>query len=163
MKGAKITGKLEYLEKFERAMRDAESMSVKVGIFGQKNGRSDGETNADIGYKQEFGFIISEGPFKGARVPSRSFLRYPLSVMREELASEATSLILLLRQLKVAEMFKRLGVLGVKTITRAFSTRGFGTWQENSPATILLKGSDTPLIDTGALRRSIAYEVMVKK
>lgn len=36
-------------------------------------------------------------------------------------------------------------------------------WQENSPKTIAAKGSERPLIDTGALRQAITYVVSDKK
>ncbi|HBS58610.1 MAG TPA: hypothetical protein DEA44_05025 [Firmicutes bacterium] len=36
-------------------------------------------------------------------------------------------------------------------------------WQENSPKTVAAKGSDRPLVDTGALRQAITYVVGEKK
>jgi hypothetical protein len=53
----------------------------------------------------------------------------------------------------------RLGAAGRAIIIQAFSTSGWGTWKANSPVTIILKGSDKPLIDTGSLRRSIVWRV----
>jgi hypothetical protein len=42
---------------------------------------------------------------------------------------------------------------------KAYFTDPENGWPENSPATIKAKGSDRPLIDTGALRQAITYVV----
>ena len=53
-----------------------------------------------------------------------------------------------------------VGINAEKWIGLAFDTRGFGSWAPNAPATIEAKGSDTPNIDTGQLRRSVASMVV---
>ena len=52
-----------------------------------------------------------------------------------------------------------LGVSAVEQIQEAFDTEGFGEWAPNSPYTIQRKGSSMPLIDKGALRKKVTYEV----
>lgn len=52
-----------------------------------------------------------------------------------------------------------LGVAALEQIQEAFESGGFGEWQENAPATIARKGSEDPLIDTGALKRQVSFEV----
>jgi hypothetical protein len=42
-----------------------------------------------------------------------------------------------------------------QNVCRAWFTDGRNGWAPNKPATIARKGSDRPLIDTGALRASI--------
>jgi hypothetical protein len=164
MKGAKIRGGIDGLERFQKALRDAGSMRVKVGVLGKKNGRDDGITNAEVGAKQEFGFYIAEGPFKGAKVPARSFLRMPLRELIAHLPELFTdTMVPLLKKFRVEDVFKRLGVLAVKAIDNAFETQGGGQWAPNAPTTILIKGYDKPLIHTTQLRRSIAFEVTGKK
>ena len=57
------------------------------------------------------------------------------------------------------ELAKKVGVVAEEVIQEAFATRGFGKWKANKPSTIARKGSDSPLIDTGQLRRSITSKV----
>lgn len=52
-----------------------------------------------------------------------------------------------------------IGVSAVEQIQEAFDSEGFGTWKPNSAMTIAQKGSAMPLVDTGALRQKITYEV----
>jgi len=135
---------------------------VQVGIFGNKDARKQGEsTNAYLGSIHEFGW-----PPSG--IPPRSFLRMPLSVKSKEILAQAAGADLtraLLRgDLKL--VMKRLGVACEKVVQEAFATRGFGTWRPDKPATVRRKhnapGDDSPLIDTGQLRRSITSRVVEK-
>ena len=52
-----------------------------------------------------------------------------------------------------------VGTSALEQIQEAFKTEGFGEWAENRPATIKAKGSSSPLIDTGRLRKAITYKV----
>ena len=52
-----------------------------------------------------------------------------------------------------------IGVAGLEQIQEAFETQGFGEWQPNAPATIAKKGSEDPLIDIGALKKRVTFEV----
>lgn len=173
MKGAKISGGIDGLERFQKALRDAEKMRVKVGILGAKNGRmgKSGElTNAEVGQRMEFGGLFYWGYWRTVtgrmeiHIPPRSFLRMPLTDLMANLPDAFTdTAVALLRKYRVEDVFKRLGVVAVAAITKAFTTKGNGTWAPNHPLVIKRKGSDSPLIDTGQLRRSIAFEVMSKK
>ena len=55
-----------------------------------------------------------------------------------------------------------LGAACVKQIQMAFASWGFGQWAPDTVATVERKGSNTPLIDTAQLRRSIAWKVEEK-
>jgi phage gpG-like protein len=115
---------------------------------------SDG--NADIGAKHEFGFTTDGG----LRIPARSFLRVPLSTHRGEIAGMMKMNVM--RALvygKLELLFKHLGIACEKIVDQAFQTSGWGTWRPNAPFTVLMKGSDKPLIDTAQLRRSVASKV----
>lgn len=57
------------------------------------------------------------------------------------------------------EIAKSLGIAALEQIKEAFETEGFGEWQPNAPQTIAQKGSASPLIDTGRLRKSVTFEV----
>jgi phage gpG-like protein len=140
------------LNQFVKAVDD--HSIVKVGIFGDKNERIDGEvTNAEIGAVHEFGSITH-------KIPPRSFLRMPIFQKSEEIIEGAAP--------AVEEMISDGNAMGVlaelgryceNAVQRAFATMGFGSWKRILPATIKRKGSSRELIDTGQLRRSIVSKV----
>jgi len=53
-----------------------------------------------------------------------------------------------------------IGVKAQSISQGAFTTKGYGQWQELSPKTVEKKGSSQILIDTGTLRNSITYQVV---
>jgi len=137
--------------------------SIKVGIMGQKNKRNDGiPTNAEIGFANEFGKMT--GPVK---IPARSFIRMPLQThFYDKLLSKKS---LTKKEFEKAvdsgqadKFAAKVGLVAEETIQEAFATRGWGEWKPNAPYTVEQKGSDSPLIDTGQLRRSITSKVMKK-
>lgn len=161
------------LDKFVRSLKT--DMVVQVGIFGQRNyradlnkprvGKSDGgvyhqghkyprsaQTNADIGFKHEFG--------KG--VPMRSFLRMPIFQHAEDILFQVKKAGAL-KKLAAGKMIQVLTDLGIAceaTVLQSFSSGGWGSWKKNAASTIKRKGSASPLIDTGQLRRSISSAVV---
>jgi hypothetical protein len=134
---------------------------VQVGIFGNKDARQKGgQSNAYIGSIHEFGWPPSH-------IPKRSFLRMPVVVKGKDIAKEAgQGAEQLLASGKIDLLLKRLGIAAEKFIQEAFVTRGFGTWPPDKDATVRRKGNkkgeDSPLIDTGQLRRSITSRVAEK-
>lgn len=148
---------VEGLTKLEKALEEAKKLRARVGILGSKTERGGPETNAEIGAKHEFGFTISEGAFQGSRVPARSFLRMPfmthISDVMKMVKPKVTSMFAAGR---LGAFFAELGVAGEWLVDKAFQTGGWGAWTPNAPTTVMLKGSDKPLIDKGALRRSIS-------
>ncbi len=128
---------------------------VQIGIFGNKANRKKGvATNAELGAIHEFG-SFSRG------IPARSFLRMPVSTQSTQIIKETTgSSKGLVASGKIVLLLKRLGTACENAIQRAFESRGFGTWAPDKPATVRRKGSDSPLIDTAQLRRSIASRVV---
>ena len=73
---------------------------------------------------------------------------------------------MLIRGLETGQIQHPLYMLGLKgeaIVQSAFDSQGFGQWPSNiSEQYVDLKGSDTPLIDTGVLRNSISSEVYKK-
>ena len=142
----------------EKLKKQAKSAYVtRVGILGNSDARDDGLSNASIGFKQEFGSITEN-------IPIRSFLRMPLMTHANDILSAMSSKSAQKRVEKKGfrEIFVIAGGKAEAIIQEAFSTRGFGSWKKNAPLTIALKGSDSPLIDTGELRKSITSEVITK-
>lgn len=111
----------------------------------------DGAPIAAIGAVQEFG--SSDG-----RIPERSFLRVPLRGNQKTFAKIFRKLMpmVLSGDLTMMQLLEQLGAKAVSVSQEAISA---GIDPPNAPATILAKGSSTPLIDRGALRQSITYVV----
>lgn len=138
--------------------------AVRVGIIGETANRNSGElNNAEIGFTNEFGKLTGY-----PKIPARSFLRMPLRSVqfKEKLRSKKSlsgkAFEKALKSGKGEEFAKLVGLVAEETIQEAFSTNGFGQWAENRPYTIEKKGSSSPLIDTGQLRRAITSRVEKK-
>ena len=54
---------------------------------------------------------------------------------------------------------KALGILGTRMVADVKNTIKDGSYIENSPQTIKIKGFDKPLIDTGAMLNAVTYEI----
>lgn len=63
---------------------------------------------------------------------------------------------------KAIQDLEKAGMFAANKVKDFFTDPENG-WPENSPATIKAKGSDKPMIDTGALRQAITYVVGEKK
>lgn len=147
------------LDKFVKAI--STNMIVKVGIFGAKNPRRDQKgtlTNAEVGFIHEFGTD---------KIPKRSFLRMPLFLYGDDILAmvKKSGAAKKLAAGKGVQVLADLGIACENVILRAFDSGGWGDWAPNAPSTIRRKSkkgrrSDSPLIDTGQLRRSIASAVV---
>jgi phage gpG-like protein len=149
----------EGLNKLVRAISGP--MVVEIGILGKKSVREDGGSNdnAYIGAIHELGSYE-----KKPVIPARSFLLMPLFHKAEQIKKQtAIGAEKLLAKGDTMGLLRHLGTAAVRAILEAFATRGFGTWAPNTPGTIKhKKHGDSPLIDTGQLRRSISFRVAQK-
>ncbi len=157
---------------------------TRVGVLGQKNNRipiKEGEshaqykirvksilrkqqeekgneekTNAEIGLKQEVGSLSEH-------IPRRSFLEMPLTLkMPDYYKTFSNQLMKAIDEGNIKPVYVNLGIKGEQIVQMAFASRGFGQWPDNSPVTVARKGSSSPLIDTGQLRKSITSDVISK-
>ena len=158
-KESKITVDLNELNSLLKGLGG--DMYVKVGILGNNavspiEGQ-DGLTMAELGVIHEFGS-------QSGKIPPRSFLRMPLEFKQEQLVQGLgkASIMQDIQSGNVKGVFSKLGLIAESIIQDAFSSSGFGMWQENAESTIKAKGSSMPLIDKGFLRRSITSEVARK-
>lgn len=144
------------LEHLAKALGD--SYNIKVGILGttaQRQNGNTGKSNAEIGFINEFG---KQTGFP--KIPARSFLSVPLTLYLSKYLKEKKSFARkevekATKTGKLLQLAQKIGIVAEEVIQSAFDTRGFGNWAPNAPYTIAQKGSDSPLIDTGELRRSI--------
>lgn len=170
MKTAELQYDFTGLHNFVRLMDSADKYVVKVGIFGNKNARGavarspSGKghrvkgttvtlTNAELGLVHELGSIT-----RG--IPARSFLRMPIALKSKEILKAAfIGAPELLRKGNIKAILGNLGKACEVWIQTAFATGGFGNWAPDKTATKNRKGGDSPLIDTGQLRRSVTSKV----
>lgn len=166
IKGAELKG----LKKLQECLEQYKQHYVKVGVLGGNS--PSGESYANIAMLHEYG---SESPrtfnYKGQKikingVPTRSFIRMPIKTRIKKLKGDTVekALILDFTHGYTGIALKLLGINGERIIQEAFDTQGFGKWEKNiSEKYIALKGSDTPLIDTGKLRASVTSQVEKKQ
>lgn len=137
-------------------MRQAKTMSVKVGLPAGESGTSalydEGQSVLEVGIAHEFG---------AGRIPMRSFLRGPMREKSSEIERMlAVQFNLVLEAgLDVGTALGRVGLTARNISVGAFRTKGYGEWQDISQATKDKKGSTAILIDTGILRSAITWAV----
>jgi hypothetical protein len=156
-KNATVRFDSDLVEKIEKQMK--KKLAARVGVLGAQRSYSKDEkiypTNAEIGFKQEFGS-------KSERIPRRSFLREPLEDhIADAIKQKGKAFGALFSVGKVVEAYKKLAALGEGIVLKGFFTRGYGKWQENAPLTLALKAPETePLIHTRQLRDSITSKIV---
>ena len=165
-RSVKVTFDIEKLLDIRAEMK--KRYAARVGVLGQKNGRSSGEQgNADIGMVHEFGSL-------SRHIPRRSFLEMPLALkMPEYAATFGASLMKAIDEGNLRPAFVKLGIKGEQVVQMAFASGGFGVWPALKLSTLYRKHpkgfsrftkehNDQILIDTGQLRRSITSDVVTK-
>lgn len=153
----------------EKSLKD--NYKTRVGILGSNAKQMQGDmTMADIGAVQEFGS-------HSMNIPKRSFLRMPLETkIWDWVKKNSANYYEMMKKSMLRKWYIALGLGAEEIIDEAFNTKGFGNWAENAPITVhggwmrnpingaLIevkgKGSSAPLIDTGALKRSISSKVI---
>ncbi len=145
---SKVTSTGGGLDALVRRMRDAGG-TVLVGV--PAGAESEGRSLVQVGAVHEFG-----SPARG--IPERSFLR---STMAEQKTNFVKLNVKNLQRLVRGEVDKaralgELGEYATGQVKRRFVTGPFVPLKDT---TIARKGSSKPLIDTGALRQSIAWEI----
>ena len=128
---SKVVCNLGPLDALNLDIRNNRGAYVKVGILsGKKTGRSGGGDldNPNLGATHEFGSF-------GRKIPSRSFLRMPLSSelphRMNAIGRDVWQAIIDKEGLRMA--LKKLGVYGENTVQAAFDSNGFGRWAAWKP------------------------------
>lgn len=155
--------KIEYnLDGLESLMKEIGGDYVaRVGILegkAQEQHIDTDYTNGQIGVVHEMGSETNN-------IPSRSFLRLPIELKEKDImkamGGKTVTAAIEAGQIKTA--YSLLGVIAEGYVKQAFASKGYGQWEALKQATIDAKGSSTPLIDSGQLRRSISSDVIRKK
>ena len=126
---------------------------VDVGILGDNANKTEGggATIGMIGAVQEFGTIDGS-------IPERSFIRMPLQTHQAQIQKQVEPRMQ--KHLEIGDVkgiFVDIGIAAEGVIQDAFDSQGFGNWPDNAQSTIDAKnGKDSPLINTGLLRKSVS-------
>jgi hypothetical protein len=126
-------------------------------VLARNKGGDEALTNPELAAKHEY----------GVGVPRRSMLRMPFHLHGDKVLKDAKGdAAIQLGQMRknprgtAKKILARVGVAGENLVQEAFETRGFGSWKPNAASTIALKGSDSPLIDEGQMRRAVDSRVV---
>lgn len=154
-KRPKTTVKNDALKRhIERMAKDMKRNSphVKVGVLADAGEHSDGLRVVDIATMQEFGTET---------IPERSYIRSTARENRKKYMAIVQKIFRkgLTGELKIE---KGLAVLGERIQADIVNKIVSGISPALKASTIRMKGSTTPLIDTGQLKASIRYRVMTR-
>lgn len=141
----------------QKRLADIVNSDVLVGIPQVRANRS-GEAinNASLMYIHTHGSPVNNIPPRPVIEPAIA-----ASGNREAIAKElagASKAFLEENPTLAKRQLERAGIAGANA-SKAWFTDPRNHWPPNAPSTIKRKGSDRPLIDTGALRQSITYVV----
>lgn len=147
---SEISGDFSKLEKLIKNL--GEKHFVDVGVFASAKA-PDGTQVAEYGAYNEFGSLSVPN-----RPPKRSFIRMPLEVKQGEIAEYVEKKARAhVESGDIKAIFEDIGVAAEAKIQEAFDSDGWGAWPPDADSTVARKGSSTPLIDTGLLRKSITH------
>jgi len=147
----------EFLRKttaMAKQLKDIRRKAVFVGLPSERVGGKvygDGNSIIQIGAIHEFG---------GGNTPRRSFLREPFRIHKGPLniaIAKEFEAIAEGRDVDVA--LGRIGAVATNISKGAFTSLGYGTWDEITIRTMRRKGSSQTLIDTGLLRGSLTWVI----
>jgi len=145
---------LEHTKKMADKLHKLSRASVDVGLPSDKVGGKvygNGMTILSVGARHEYGY---------GNIPQRSFLRVPFIVNKKEINKAiAKQFESVLNGQKTSVALGRIGAIASNYSKGAFTTMGYGRWQDIKASTKKAKGSSQPLIDTGTLRGSITWAV----
>jgi hypothetical protein len=141
------------LDKILKQVAEVAKQSVLVGIPEGSEREDGGISNAALAYIHEFGS-------PAANIPARPFMREGIEEARERITAQlekGSKALLDGDPHKADQALNAAGLIAVNSIKGKITDGDFAPLAE---ATIRRKGSDRPLIDTGAMRNSITYLVV---
>ena len=159
-----VTGDFSRLEKLVENL--GKKYYTDIGILGAAGyTEGGGITLAGIGAVHEFG-TDKAGRNRDTVIPERSFIRMPLETGQEDIEKQIDPKFQeLMENGDIKGVFELIGIFGAGRIEEAFTTGGFGTWEELAYSTIKGrkkgpgKHDPQPLIDVGTLHQAISYRV----
>lgn len=143
---------LEVLDKLGKAR-------IEIGIIGEEK-HTDDITVLVIARIHEFGVMVTDKNGRQMNIPSRPFIRGTADNKQDDINEQVEKIIVQIveREIPVRNGLDALGLM-LEGITKEYLTDL--KVPELKAETIRRKGSSNPLIDTGKLRDSITYRVVV--
>jgi phage gpG-like protein len=142
------------LKKLSKTLEKLESLKARIGVLSDVI-----HPNANMEMWKLAAIHIYGVP--ALNIPKRDFLFQPTQAKIDKIKKliQAQMVLLVDGKITAQELFER-----VATYIQGVSQASFrnNDWAPNSKYTVFKKGSSTPLIDTGTLRRSITYTVEAK-
>lgn len=117
------------------------------------------DINNDMPYSQAHELYVHENGSPLWNIPPRPILEPAIENNKEQMAELMKYVAnVALDGGNIQPELEKVGMQG-QNIAREWFTNPNNKWAANSEATIKRKGSDKPLIDTGEMRKSIAYTI----
>jgi hypothetical protein len=139
--------------KLAKALYDVASKEVYIGIPQEKASRKGEEiNNAELAYIHTHGSPVNNIPPRPFLIPSILANLDSIKKIQKEVIQAAVE------GKAVITPMKKLGLFASAEAKKWFLDSR-NNWKPNTPETIRRKGSDSPLIDSGALRASITYVI----
>jgi hypothetical protein len=145
-----------YARNLEKNMKAAKNKEIAVGLPASSLAtrqiyKAGDKTVLDIGMIHEYG--LGDNPI-------RSFLRVPFSIKKKEIEKSIdVSFKKISDGANVIDQLERNGAFITNISKKAFTNKGYGTWDDLSGATVKHNGASAILTDTGTLKQSITYVV----
>ena len=138
---------------FFKQLDELKELQVRVGFQSGQSAEKDGTDVCNIAMWNELGV-----PSKS--IPSRPFLRQTCDKSGENIAKFGEQAIRKVTQGGSADT--ALMQIGNYVKGQVQNEIASGDFAPNSPVTIRKKGSETPLIDTGTMRKSVSFHICKK-
>ncbi len=155
MAGSSLTINDRKWRELKRRLPEIAGAVVTVGIQSDAGAGQDGTPIAAYAAYNEFG---TSGGGWGGPIPARPFLGSTFDDKREAWGRVADVAIsqALSGDRSFTDGLSLLGSMAQQDIQDKIAS---GDFAPNAPLTVAIKGSSQPLIDTGAMRQAIRYEV----
>jgi phage gpG-like protein len=153
---------LDNTEELLKSVKELAKQQVLVGIP-SSGSRSDGPSNATLGYIHEFG-----SPARN--IPARPFLFPAVNKLKDkatEMLKEAASLYMDHKEGQAKAVLESIGIMAMNAVKNNIVSGGDPTFAPLAPATLSARqarghAGTKPLIETGQLLNSITYLVRKK-
>lgn len=142
----------------ERIFRELNKLSKLMVAIGFQHGEATYENGADVCDVAAFNeFGTDHGTY---HIPSRPFMRQSVDLNEDEITEFLQKKVDEIIGGKTAEqVLKEIGIFQKDLVQTEIEE---GDFEENKESTILRKGSDHPLIDTGLMLQSVNYQIKKK-
>ena len=153
--GEKLQAALDDLKKKLGPNRGPDNETLRVGVL-EGSTYPDGTPVATVAAVQEFGAAIEHSDGHTTTIPPRPFMR---NTVRHNKGQWGPLLGVALQASKL-DTGRALGMVGAKIASQMQDEIKAMDDPPNAASTVARKGFDAPLRDTGALLRSIDFEVV---